>query len=56
LFELYVGRYLKRGSYEESYDGYIIAGIQHGGLDSDFAIWCGLSKDDPRYKDDLMTT
>jgi len=37
-----------------SADGYIIAGIQHGGLASEFAIWCGLSKDDPRYKDDLM--
>ena len=36
-------------------DGYILAGIQIAGLSSEFAIWCGLSKDDPRYGDVLMS-
>ena len=37
-------------------NGYILAGLQYGGLEPDFAIWRGLSKDDPRYKDSLMET
>lgn len=36
-------------------DGYILAGVQIGGLSSEFAIWCGLSKDDPRYDEELMS-
>lgn len=36
-------------------DGYILAGVQVAGLSSEFAIWCGLSKDDPRYDEELMS-
>ena len=37
-------------------DGYILAGVQVAGLRSEFAIWCGLSKDDPRYDEELMSS
>src|SRR5271168_3577458 len=36
-------------------DGYILAGVQVAGLSSEFATWCGLSKDDPRYDEELMS-
>jgi hypothetical protein len=37
-------------------DGYIIAGIDIAGLSPEFAIWCGLSADDPRYDESLMSS
>lgn len=35
--------------------GHIIAGIDIAGLSPEFAIWCGLSEEDSRYKESLTS-